>query len=54
MTWGLEYVQDGVEYSFARAKIQSTPAAGIGAIDAIWQKVDDIEGLVRMLELPSD
>lgn len=45
---GLEYVQDGVEYSFARAKIPiDARAAGIGAIDAIWQKVDDIEGLVR-------
>ena len=45
---GLDYVQDGVEYSFARAKIPiDARAAGIGAIDAIWQKVDDIEGLVR-------
>jgi citrate lyase subunit beta/citryl-CoA lyase len=45
---GLDYVQDGIEYSFARAKIPiDARAAGIGAIDAIWQKVDDIEGLVR-------
>jgi len=45
---GLDYVQDGIEYSFARAKIPiDAKAAGIGAIDAIWQKVDDIEGLVR-------
>lgn len=45
---GLEYVQDGIEYSFARAKIPiDARAAGIGAIDAIWQKVDDVEGLVR-------
>lgn len=45
---GLEYVQDGIEYSFARAKIPiDARAAGIGAIDAIWQKVDDIDGLVR-------
>lgn len=44
----LDYVQDGIEYSFARAKIPiDARAAGIGAIDAIWQKVDDIEGLVR-------
>jgi len=45
---GLDYVQDGIEYSFARAKIPiDARAAGIGAIDAIWQKVDDVEGLVR-------
>ena len=45
---GLDYVQDGIEYSFARAKIPiDARAAGIGAIDAIWQKVDDIDGLVR-------
>lgn len=45
---GLDYVQDGIEYSFARAKIPiDARAVGIGAIDAIWQKVDDIEGLVR-------
>jgi citrate lyase subunit beta/citryl-CoA lyase len=45
---GLDYVQDGIEYSFARAKIPiDARAAGIGAIDAIWQKVDDLEGLVR-------
>ena len=45
---GLDYVQDGIEYSFARAKIPiDARAAGIGAIDAIWHKVDDIEGLVR-------
>jgi citrate lyase subunit beta/citryl-CoA lyase len=45
---GLEYVQDGIEYSFARAKIPiDARAAGIGAIDAIWQIVDDVEGLVR-------
>lgn len=44
---GLDYVQDGIEYSFARAKIPiDARAAGIGAIDAIWQKVDDLEGLV--------
>jgi citrate lyase subunit beta / citryl-CoA lyase len=45
---GLDYVQDRIEYSFARAKIPiDARAAGIGAIDAIWHKVDDIEGLVR-------
>jgi citrate lyase subunit beta / citryl-CoA lyase len=45
---GLDYVQDGIEYSFARAKIPiDARAAGIGAIDAIWQKIDDLEGLMR-------
>jgi citrate lyase subunit beta / citryl-CoA lyase len=45
---GLDYVQDGIEYSFARAKIPiDARAARIGAIDAIWQKVDDVEGLVQ-------
>jgi citrate lyase subunit beta/citryl-CoA lyase len=44
----LDYIQDGIEYSFARAKIPiDARAAGIGAIDAIWQEVGDIEGLVR-------
>lgn len=44
----LDYVQDGMEYSFARAKIPiDARAAGIGAIDAIWQKVDDLTGLIR-------
>jgi citrate lyase subunit beta / citryl-CoA lyase len=44
----LDYVQDGIEYSFARAKIPiDARAAGIGAIDAIWQRVDDSEGLLK-------
>jgi citrate lyase subunit beta / citryl-CoA lyase len=44
----LDYVQGGIEYSFARAKIPiDARAAGIGAIDAIWQKIDDIEGLIK-------
>jgi citrate lyase subunit beta/citryl-CoA lyase len=48
---GLDYVQDGIEYSFARAKIPiDAKAAGIGAIDAIWQKVNDIEGLIHDAE----
>ena len=49
---GLDYVQDGIEYSFARAKIPiDARAAGIGAIDAIWQKVHDIKGLVHDAEI---
>jgi citrate lyase subunit beta/citryl-CoA lyase len=48
---GLEYIPDGIEYSFARAKIPiDARAAGVGAIDAIWQKVDDLEGLVHDAE----
>jgi citrate lyase subunit beta/citryl-CoA lyase len=35
-------------YAYARAKIPvDARAAGVDAIDAIWQKVDDIDGLVR-------
>jgi citrate lyase subunit beta/citryl-CoA lyase len=44
----LDYVEDGIEYSYARAKIPvDARAAGIPSIDSIWQKVDDIEGLQR-------
>lgn len=45
----LDYAEDsGIEYSYARAKIPvDARAAGVGAIDAIWQKVDDIDGLVN-------
>jgi citrate lyase subunit beta / citryl-CoA lyase len=39
---------NGTEYAYARAKIPvDARAAGIVAIDAIWQKVDDIEGLKK-------
>lgn len=35
-------------YSYARAKIPvDARAAGVHAIDAIWQKIDDADGLVR-------
>jgi citrate lyase subunit beta/citryl-CoA lyase len=35
-------------YAYARAKIPvDARAAGVHAIDAIWQKVDDIDGLAR-------
>jgi citrate lyase subunit beta / citryl-CoA lyase len=45
----LDYVEhDSVAYSFARAKIPvDARAAGVHAIDAIWQKIDDIDGLIR-------
>jgi len=39
---------DGSGYAYARAKVPvDARAAGIGALDAIWQKVDDIDGLVK-------
>jgi citrate lyase subunit beta / citryl-CoA lyase len=39
---------DPVGYSYVRAKIPvDARAAGIYAIDAIWQKIDDIDGLTR-------
>jgi citrate lyase subunit beta/citryl-CoA lyase len=35
-------------YAYARAKVPvDARAAGVQAIDAIWQKVDDIDGLAR-------
>lgn len=40
--------QDNSGYAHARAKIPvDARAAGIHAVDAIWQKVDDIDGLVK-------
>ncbi|MFQ5920684.1 MAG: HpcH/HpaI aldolase/citrate lyase family protein [Nitrososphaerales archaeon] len=45
---GLEYLEDGIEYSYARAKVPvDARAAGVYAIDSIWQKIDDTEGLIR-------
>ena len=43
----LDYIEnDGVEYRYARAKIPvDARAAGLAALDGIWQKVDDIDGL---------
>lgn len=39
---------DPTGYAYARAKIPvDARAAGVHAIDAIWQKIDDTEGLVR-------
>ena len=43
----LDYSEhDGLEYNYARAKIPvDARAAGISALDYIWQKIDDIDGL---------
>jgi citrate lyase subunit beta / citryl-CoA lyase len=39
---------DPAGYAYARAKVPvDARAAGVQAIDAIWQKIDDAEGLVR-------
>lgn len=39
---------DPASYAYARAKIPvDARAAGVHAIDAIWQKIDDADGLVR-------
>lgn len=39
---------DGTGYAYARARIPvEARAAGVPAIDAIWQKVDDIDGLTK-------
>lgn len=44
----LDYVDEGIEYSYARAKIPvDARAAGISALDSIWQKVDDVDGLQK-------
>ena len=44
----LDYTEDGIEYAYARAKIPiDARAAGIAAIDSIWQKVEDIVGLKK-------
>jgi citrate lyase subunit beta/citryl-CoA lyase len=44
----LDYVDEGIEYSYARAKIPvDARAAGISALDSIWQKVDYVDGLQR-------
>ena len=38
--------QDDAGYSYARAKVPvDARAAGIESIDAIWQKIDDLDGL---------
>jgi citrate lyase subunit beta/citryl-CoA lyase len=45
---GLEYVEDGIEYGYARAKVPvDARAAGVFAIDSVWQKIDDTSGLIK-------
>lgn len=45
---GLEYVENSIEYSYAKAKIPvDAKAAGVYAIDSIWQNIDDINGLIK-------
>ncbi len=45
---GLDYIEDSVEYNYVRAKIPvDARAAGVYAIDSIWQKVDDSSGLIK-------
>jgi citrate lyase subunit beta/citryl-CoA lyase len=45
----LDYMDsEGIQYFYARTKIPvDARAAGIEAIDAVWQKIDDIEGLIK-------
>jgi citrate lyase subunit beta/citryl-CoA lyase len=44
----LDYEDEGLEYCYARAKIPvDARAAGIPALDSIWQNVDDLDGLQR-------
>jgi citrate lyase subunit beta / citryl-CoA lyase len=44
----LDYENEGLEFSYARAKIPvDARAAGIPALDSIWQQVDDLDGLQR-------
>ncbi len=46
---GVEYdEQDYTSYIYARSKVAvDARAAGVYAIDSIWQKIDDKEGLIR-------
>ena len=47
---GLDYVEndDMEKYMYARAKVPvDARAAGVEAIDGIWQKVNDTEGLIK-------
>lgn len=45
----LDYIeQNGIEYGYARAKVPvDARAAGVSALDSIWQTVDDIDGLIK-------
>jgi citrate lyase subunit beta/citryl-CoA lyase len=45
---GLEYIEDDVEYNYARAKVPvDARAAGVYAVDSIWQRIDDMNGLIK-------
>lgn len=45
---GLEYSVDAIGYSYARAKVPvDARAAGVYAIDGIWQGIEDVDGLVK-------
>jgi citrate lyase subunit beta/citryl-CoA lyase len=44
----LDYEEEGIEYIYARTKIPvDARAAGIPALDSIWQKVADTDGLQK-------
>lgn len=48
---GLEYEENGTSYNYARAKVPvDARAAGVYAIDSIWQKIDDLQGLIKDAE----
>ena len=47
MNIDVEY-DDGISYEYARSKIPvDAKAAGIEALDGIWQEVNDIDGLIK-------
>lgn len=47
MNIDVEY-DDGISYYYARSKIPvDAKAAGIEALDSIWQEVNDIDGLIK-------
>jgi citrate lyase subunit beta/citryl-CoA lyase len=47
MNIDVEY-DDGISYDYARSKIPvDAKAAGIEALDGIWQEVNDIDGLIK-------
>lgn len=47
MNIDVEY-DDGISYDYARSKIPvDARAAGIEALDGIWQEVNDIDGLIK-------
>ncbi|MFQ5941700.1 MAG: HpcH/HpaI aldolase/citrate lyase family protein, partial [Nitrososphaerales archaeon] len=45
---GLDYGEDGVEHNYARMKVPvDARAAGVYAIDSIWQKIDEVNGFIK-------